>query len=310
MIKRNILLFAVTSIFAATIIFTDGAMAQGAATGGNVTYEEICIADPSAKLTPSVKPSKKVANVKRSNKSAARKAKLTKARATKPKVVEPLVTDICPPGQKPMRVAYVQPIAPAPQPVMSLCQSALGKSASVTSAQASSMLMAAGLSGSSDKGMLDLSSMETEELAEATAAAIRANPDAAPAILAYVMRGIPSDNLPALQAVAKAAYEAAPSQAAGLTYAAVSTNPGQTLPITQAMLGTASDADDSVIRQCAIDANPNLANEIATAAFVPALAEPLPAVSANDIRNSINNATGTTTLVPGMETREKDDSGV
>jgi O-acetylhomoserine/O-acetylserine sulfhydrylase-like pyridoxal-dependent enzyme len=140
-------------------------------------------------------------------------------------------------------------------------------------------------------------------------AAIKANPNAAPAILAFVVRGLNPNDTAALNAVTKAAYAAAPGQAAGLTYAAVSANKSQTLPITQAMLGAAGKADDSVIRQCAIDANPDLANDIATAAFVPALASPPTAIGQNDIRNTINNPTGTTTIVPGLPNREVDNSG-
>jgi hypothetical protein len=301
--------FFATAILAAITFFAQGAMAQGAATAtGSVTYQDICVTDPNAKLTPSVKPRKKLASINRSEPVKARAKKLATARKKKPVDKTP-VADICPPGQKPMRVSFVTPVAP-PQPVMSLCQSALGKSASVTSAQASGMLTQAGLSSSMmNDGMINLSDADDKDaLAAAVAAAIKANPDAAPAILAYAVRNIPSQDTATLQAVTKAAYAAAPGQAAGLTYAAVSTNPSQTLAITQAMLGAASQADDSVIRQCAIDANPDLANDIATAAFVPALAAESP-IGQNDIRNTIRNPSGTTTLVPGLETREKDDSG-
>lgn len=301
------------AVLAATAFFANDAIAQGAATAaaGNVTYQDICVTDPNAKLTPSVKPRKKIANVNRTEPVKARAKKLAAARKKKPVEPTKLPTDICPPGQKPMRVSFVTPVPPVAQPVMSLCQTALGSSANVTASQASGMLVQAGLKDSDymQNGLVNAAVVEDkEELAKAVSAAIKANPDAAPAILAYVIRSLNPQDTAALQAVTKAAYEAAPGQAAGLTYASVAANRSQTVPIVQAMLGAAGQADDSVIRQCAIDANPDLANEIATAAFVPALSGPT-AIGQNDIRNTINNPTGTTTIIPGLPNREVDNSG-
>ncbi|HCM83799.1 MAG TPA: hypothetical protein PKW15_04365 [Alphaproteobacteria bacterium] len=291
MIKKTSFIFA-AAILAAVAFFANEAIAQGAATAaaGNVTYQDICVTDPNAKLTPSVKPRKKIANVAKTAPVQARSKKLAKARKKKP--VDPVkVSDICPPGQKPMKVSFVTPVAPVP--VMSLCQTALGASANVTASQASGMLMNAGLNDTdyAKDGMLNVAMVDDkEELAQAVSAAIKANPDAAPAILAFVVRGLNPQDTEALQAVTKAAYNAAPGQAAGLTYAAVSTNKNQTIAITQAMLGAASQADDSVIRQCAVDANPDLANEIATAAFVPTLGTPT--IDQNDIRNTVRDTSG------------------
>lgn len=292
MIKARFVLIA--AILAATAIFSTDAIAQGAATAsaGSVNYQDICVTDPNAKLTPSVKPRKKIANVNRSEPVQQRAKKLAAARKKNP-APKMAVTDICPPGQKPMKVSFVTPVAPVAQPVMSLCQSALGASANVTASQASSMLVNAGLNDGDyiQNGMLNTAAIEDkEELAKAVEAAIRANPDAAPAILAFAIRGLNPQDVEGLQAITKAAYAAAPGQAAGLTYAAVSTNKNMTLPITQAMLGAASQADDSVIRQCAIDANPDLANEIATAAFVPTLGPT--SINNDDIRNTIRDTSG------------------
>lgn len=289
-IKTRFILVA--ALFVAVAFFANDAIAQGAATASASTMsaQDICVTDPNAKLTPSVKPRKKIANVTRTAPVQVRAKKLAAARKRKPPTA-PISTPICPPAQKPMTVSFVTPVAPVP--VMSLCQTAIGNSASVTASQASGMLVNAGLSDKDymQNGLVNTGMVEDkEELAKAVAAAIKANPDAAPAILAYAMRGLNPADTEAMQAVAKAAYAAAPGQAAGLTYAAVSTNKSQTIPITQAMLGAASQADDSVIRQCAIDANPDLANEIATAAFVPTLGPT--SINSDDIRNTIRDTSG------------------
>jgi len=200
-----------------------------------------------------------------------------------------------------------------PTPAASLCESALGSSVSVTSSQVSAMLVAGGLSDPeySQGGMVNIAAVhDPNELAAAVGNAVHANPDAGPAILAYALHGIDPNNKEATDEVVKAAYNAAPNQTAGLTYAAVLTNPGETLPITQAFLAAAPEGDSSIIRQCAVDANPNLANEIATAAFVPPLAGPFSSIGQNDIRNNVNNPSGSTTLVPGLPGREPDNSAV
>jgi len=246
------------ALLAATTLFANVSSAQGvnagaaASTASAQAPDDLCVTNPNLPMGARIKPHKQFAQIH----PTSRLKKLASRR--KPKL--PYVgAKICPPTQKAIPVAFVTPIA---QPQQSLCQSAVGMSASVSNAQASAMLTQAGLSE-------PIATADSDDLAAAASKAVQANPTAAPAILAYMVKNINPADKEELTKITKAVYAAAPDQAAGITYAAVSTNPGQTMAITQALLASAPASDSSIIRQCAIDANPDLANQIATAAFVP-----------------------------------------
>ncbi len=215
--------------------------------------DDLCVTNPSLPMHARI-PHKQVVTLDHPSK---RVALLKHARKKRPSL--PMVASkICPVTPKVIPVTYVPPAAPQ----QSLCQSAVGMASTVTSDQVSGMLTQAGLRES-------VATADADELAAAAAKATRANPDAAPAILAYAVKNINPENKDELVEVTKAVYGAAPDKAAGMAYATVATNPSETILVTQALLTAAPESDGAAIRQCAIDANPDLANQIATAANIP-----------------------------------------
>lgn len=258
-------------------------------TAGVLQEPDNCIVSPSAILAPSVQPRKKYVRLNKTKATITRAKSLAALKRRQPKAL-PVSINVCPPIT-PTLVTQISPLQ------TSLCRAALGRSASMTSNEIESLLVQAGYNANPNS------------LLPAMVAAMKMHPDSAPVLYAYALQRKNPKDKTAVDAISRAAYQAAPGQAAGLAYGGISANRNNTLAITQALLAAATPADKTIIRQCAVDANPNLANEIATAAFVPGLAQPeLSAIGQNDIRNAINNAQGVTTLVPGLEAREKDDS--
>ena len=245
-----------------------------------------CVVNPATVTAPAIHPTKKLVHLHATPATKARSKALARLRVRHPSNL-PVAINICPPTPAPI-AQIVQ---------KSLCRAALGASETMTSQQVEAMLVEAGYNAN------------PATLTPAMSKAMLAHPEAAPALYAYALQHTNPADQNAVLTVSKTAYASAPGQAAGLAYGGILANPGETLLITQTLLANATPADQSAIRQCAVDANPGLANQIATAAFIPALAQPeLAAINQNDIRNSINNASGTVTLVPGLPAREKDDS--
>ncbi len=278
-LSRIILILA---LLAATPLFANVSSAQNVAAGAGAaaqaSSDDLCVTDPNIHLGARIKP-KQTAQIQKTT----RLTKLAHARRKHPAQVA--AVKICPVNQKAIPVSFVTPVAPAPQ--QSLCQSAVGGAANVTGTQVNSMMTQAGMDET-------IANADPDDLAAAATKATQANPQAAPAILAYLIKNIDPNNQEALNKVTKAVYTAAPDQAAGITYAAIATNPTQTMAVTQALLAAAPEADGAVIRQCAIDANPDLANQIATAAHIPSLENPI----------------NTTTTPPGVPKAPPDNSAV
>lgn len=257
-------IFLIAALLTLTTLFAMSANAQNVVSSND---DEICVSNPAVKLTPTIKPRKKLVNIQRTAPVVARAKKLAHLRR-KPAKVANL---ICRPKQK-----FIQ------QAQYSLCQTAASASASITAANAFQMLSDGGLN-------TPVQSASPAVLSATVSKAVESNPLAAPAILAYVFRNIDPSNKDGFMAAARAAYQAAPNQAAGLSYASVSSNPQQSVQITQALLTAAPESDSAIIRQCALDANPNM--PITTAAYIPDLGDG-GAVGQNDIRHHLDNPFG------------------
>jgi hypothetical protein len=270
---KNIKLFLVLAL----ISFSPAAWSDAAV--GTLHEPDSCIVNPSAIVAPKVHPTKKYVHLHATPQTKARAHALAALHRHEAGLL-PVAINICPPT--PAKVS---------QPVT--CRSSLGASASMTGSEVSSMLVANGYNANPNS------------LLPAMVNAMHAHPEAAPALYAYALQHTDPNDKNAIEQISRAAYQAAPGQAAGLAYGGILSDPGQTVLITQALMASASPTDRSAILQCSVDANPN----IQTGAFVPSLAQPeLAAIGQNDIRNNINNGQGITTLIPGLEAREKDDS--